>query len=228
MYKKSLMFALMLFFILVFSLVNTNIVLAADITDSLGGAQDTLDNNVGKLEEVEGNITSKGEYLSQEWKKILLGNGFVSGVNDILTSISFIFVILLGQPYSFSLVFAFAIVFWVFFFFSLKKMFRIFSPFSPTVSLVVSICLTIALGQIGFYVLLSNLASKLALLPGSPLAAALIFIGIMVVLFFSSKILKFVYTGSEKNKEEIEKEKEKANRRALERFIERISGSSKY
>ncbi|MEK6945662.1 MAG: hypothetical protein AABW63_02625 [Nanoarchaeota archaeon] len=222
--KKS---GLVLIFVLLLGFFCITFVLAANPTDALENANNQIQAGVDKADDLGNKANSGVSYVFEEWKKIILENPFVRGINSLLTGISFIFVILLGQPYSLSLVFAFSIVFWFFFFSSLKKLFKTFSPFSPVVSLAVSICLTIALAQLGLYSLLANLCIKLAFMFGNTLVAIIIFVGIIIGLFFVSRILKFVYFGGQKNKEKIEKEKEKANRRALDHFITTITEGNK-
>ncbi len=220
MYKKSLMVALI--FVLALGFINLSNILAASSTDTLENAGNQIQTGVDKAENLGNKANSGWSYLSGEWKKVLLENEFVSAINVVLTSLSFVFLILLGVPYSFSLIFLFAVIFWFFFFYLLRKMFGIFSPFSSGVSLIVASCLTIALAQFGLYKTIASFFVWLIFLPGNPLIGVLIFVGIIVGMILVSKVLKSVYFRSEKNKEKFAKETEKTDRGILHSFVETL------
>ena len=227
MHKKSglnLTIVLMLVSFLLFGFVNTNIVLAADITDSLGGAQDTLDTNIEKAENIKDTATSTNwTYLAGEWKNIILKNEIVSALNTIFSSFSFVFMILFGMPYSFSLTLLIIIILWFYFFIRLKGIFKGFSPFSSGKSLVIALGLAIALAQLGLYKVIADFLIWLVFLPKSPWFGALITMGIIFTLIIIASAAKYFEKLQKMNKEEFAKEMEKSGRGVLHTFVSTLT-----
>lgn len=142
------------------------LLLAMPFIISIASAQETPG-----LPEIPGNVTPEQiaqaqqkatttwDYLSKEWQTILLKNKYIGFVDSILTKISFVFKILVGMDYSFSLTLFIAVVFWIFFFIVIGKMssiFQSFSSFSPWVSRVIPLLLNIIFAQIGAFAKLAE------------------------------------------------------------------------
>lgn len=163
--------------------------------------------------------SSKWGNLSQNWKQELLSTGFFSGMNVFLSKINFVFVILFGESYEFSLLFVFIIILWFWFFFQFKRILKAISLFSSWVSLIISFGLAVALAQLGLYKSLSAFFVKLIFLPKSPWLGIVFFFLIIAVLIILSKFGKMIEIKTAKNKELLEKEKEKINRNVLDTYV---------
>lgn len=99
--------------------------------------------NPENLEDTTVKLTSSWEYLSQEWKTILLRNSFVKGVDSFCLSISTVFFVLFSESYSFSLELLLVIFVWVYFLLVFNNIFSNFSTFSKWASFGISFALTL-------------------------------------------------------------------------------------
>ena len=57
----------------------------------------------------------KWEYLSEQWKILLLKNNIIRGIDKFFNSINFVFVFLFGEDYDLPLALFFSIILWCFF-----------------------------------------------------------------------------------------------------------------
>ena len=132
-----------------------------DTTGFEEAADKILDEAEKRQKQLEG-FTEKDKwvYLSEEWKKILLQNKFVKGLDTFLSKINFVFLILFGQDYDLSLTLIFTVIFFLFFMLSFFMIFGAFSPFSPSVSALLSIGFSIILSQIQVNRLFAETAFK--------------------------------------------------------------------
>ncbi|MFH1501206.1 MAG: hypothetical protein ABIE22_04650 [archaeon] len=64
------------------------------------------------IDQAKNKTQSEWEYLSQEWKTILLEHEGIAKLDSFFTDISFVFRILFGQPYTLSLTLLFVIILW--------------------------------------------------------------------------------------------------------------------
>jgi hypothetical protein len=104
--------------------------------------------NPDEIENTKTNVESKWDYLSKEWKTVLLKNKYISAVDSFLQKISYIFVILFGQPYSLSLTLLLVIIFWLCFFFVFSVIFKNYSSFSPPIAYIISLILVVIAAQL--------------------------------------------------------------------------------
>lgn len=140
----------------------SNVLLAVD-ADNI---QDDLEEKIEKAEDASEKINEftendKWDYLSKEWKKVLLENKFVSSVNSFLSKINLVFIVLFGEDYNLSLVFLFVIIFWVFFLINFNVIFRDYSAFSGSIAGAIAFALTVVGAQFGFYRKFSEIVFKL-------------------------------------------------------------------
>lgn len=104
----------------------------------------------------------KWDYLSEKWKEQLLKNEAISRFDSSLQKLSPAFNFLLGVPYSLSLIFLFAFVFWVFMFTSFYQIFRLYSLFSNVSSFLASFITVFLLANMRMFPSNSNIYSWLA------------------------------------------------------------------
>jgi len=160
-------------------------------------------------------VETKWDYLSKEWKKILLENNFVSGFDSFFTKISIVFRIIFGQPYSLSLTLLVIIILWFYFFFKLGEIVSSFTSFSNSTSWVIALTLTLILAQLQILKAITEFFGWLIISQDSTwwrvLIIWIIFIGMILIYYLSSKAA----TATKKQKEELEKEQESLDRRIL-------------
>ena len=193
--------------------------------EDLKNTKQTIEDNVEKIKE------TKWDYLGEKWKDAFLKNKFVSVVDSFFQKINFVFIVLFGENYSFSLTLFFIVILWFSFFFKLDEVFADYSTFSPSVSMAISFGLTIIIAQLKFFMKIVEFFSWLVLSPEAWWIRLIIFIVIafvMVLLYkFSSQIGKSFKENSEKTKEEMEKAEEKINRGVIKTFADTIVKSLK-
>jgi hypothetical protein len=143
------------------------------IVVNVGAQFDTggLEQGVEGVKETAGNIKEytekeKWEYLSEQWKEILLKSEFISGLDAFLSKINIVFVVVLGQNYELSMLFFFSIIFWILAFFILASAFPQVLPTSKYIAVLVALITTIILGHVNVYEGLSLFTFKLLFFKG--------------------------------------------------------------
>jgi ABC-type multidrug transport system fused ATPase/permease subunit len=88
--------------------------------------------------------------------------------------------------------------------------------FSKWVVLLIGFALTIIIAQLGLFRGLSNLFVKIIFIPNKPWLGIVFFFLIIFILSFISRLGKMIEKKLKKSRENLEKEKEKINRKTLE------------
>ncbi|MEK6906856.1 MAG: hypothetical protein AABW81_04520 [Nanoarchaeota archaeon] len=171
--------------------------------------QDTVNDNLDKLEDTQEKVQTKWDYLGNEWQTVLLKNKFVSAVDGFLTKISFVFMFLFGEPYSLSLTLFMITVLWIYLFFQFSEVLRDFSAFSPTTSNIIGFGLAVILAQVGILKKIVEFFGWIVFSPEASWMRAIILILIIVVLVFLYRFVSALGKTAKKNREEMEKEKGK-------------------
>ncbi len=205
---------------------------AQDLGDGLEDLEEQLQEGVDKVEDTkEILVEGKWDYLGKEWKEILLKNKFVSSIDNFLTKISIVFVILFGEAYSLSLTLFLVIILWFYFFFKFGEIFTDYSSFSSTTAMVIGGALTIILAQLQVLREIIEFFGWLAFSQESNIWRFLIMLGVFLAMigiyYFSSKFgdgFKKSKEKSEKEKEEMEKKRAKVDRGILRKLVESIMG----
>ena len=194
----------------------------------------SLDEKVGALEDTKQNIEegvekikeTKWDSLGEEWKNKFLGNKIVSGVDGFLQKINFVFVVLFGENYSFSLALFFIALLWFYFFFKLSEILTDYSTFSPAIATAIGLGLAIIMSQLKFFRKMVEFFGWIALSQEAWWLRFIIFVVIVFALVFlyklSSQIGKSFKEHSEETKEEMEKAEEKINRGIIKSFADTI------
>ncbi len=203
---------------------------AQDIGDGLEDLEEQFQEGVDKVEDAkEILVEGKWDYLGKEWKEILLKNKFVSSIDNFLTKISIVFVILFGEAYSLSLTLLFVIMLWFYFFFKFSEIFTDYSSFSSTVAIGIGLLCTIIFAQLKVLRQIIEFFGWLAFSQESNIWRFLIMLGIFLALmgiyYLSSKFgdgVKKSKEKSEKEKEEMEKKRAKVDRGILRKLVESI------
>ncbi len=160
--KKGILFFGILFLFGLLILSNISLICAEDLKSTGEDITKELKDASGKIDTAkEYADIGKWEYLGNEWKEAFLKNKFISKIDDILKKFNFVFKILFGQNYDFSLNLFIAICLWVFFLIDLIIILKNYSLFSEEISYLMSLLLVIAFSQLGFFKMISELIFKI-------------------------------------------------------------------
>jgi len=197
--------------------------LTDNLEDKIGAVQDAKENveeSINKIKE------TKWDYIGEELKERLLKNKFVSIVDSFLQKINFVFVVLFGENYVFSLTLFFIVILWFYFFFKISEILTDYSSFSSFVATVIGLGLTIIMSQLKFFRKMVEFFGWLAFSQEAWWWRIIIFAVIVFVLIFlyklSSQIGQSYKEHSEESKEEMEKAEEESNRGIIKTFADTI------
>lgn len=159
--------------------------------------------------------TSKWSNSVVNLKQKILGTGFFSAIDSFLKKINPVFSVLFGDNYSLSFFFFFVLILWFWFFKQFRKFLGLIGIFLKWVLMLISFALTVGVAQLGLFRGLSNLFVKIIFVPNKPWLGIVFFILILFILNFISRLGKMIEKKLEKSRGELEKEKEKINRKTL-------------
>ena len=167
-----------------------NFILADDFDSA---ASEALGVNYSQIEEASTNLNSwSWDYLSNEWKTMLLGNSFVKGADSFLQSINVVFFVLFGIDYSLSLKFLLVVILWFYVLFRFDNLFKDVTLFSRGVSFVISFGLMIVMAHMGIieapvdgimWLFFSQKTWWMKLIIAVVIIAVLVFIAILIKKF---------------------------------------------
>lgn len=218
--KKSILFVIILSFLLVSSLVLFSLISVQSDLENLG---EGLQEKIQKVEDIKTEIEeTKWDYLGQEWKKILLKNEFVSLVDSFLEKISFVFEILFAEKYSLSLTLFLMVLLWLYLFFKFTEIFRDYSAFSSGVSIILALSFTIILAHFQILRKIIEFFGWLVFSQEAGLWRFFIILIIIFIMFFLYSLSSKLGEAYKKEREKTEKEREKKERAFLHTFVEAI------
>ncbi|HPD81498.1 MAG TPA: hypothetical protein PK357_00160 [Candidatus Pacearchaeota archaeon] len=184
-------------------------ILSADLTtDIANGDADYLTDS------------SKWSNLTQNWKQGILSTGVFSGIDSFFKKLNPFFSVIFGDPYSLSFFFFFVLVLWFWFFAQFRKLLGM-TLFSKWVVLLFA--LTIMVAQLGLFRGLSSLFVRIIFIPNKPWLGIVFFFLIIFILSFISRLGKMIEKKLKKSREDLEKEKEKINRKTLSTITDSAS-----
>ena len=152
------------FILIVFLSFLSHNVFAADgtVLDNKAAVQSDADKILNATKQIQDlRDQKKWDYLSQQWKEILLKNKFVSSLNGAFTKLNFLFVFLFAENYDLSLTLFIAVLLWIFFFSSFGRAISVFSTFSQPVSYIVAFCFSVILAHLRVYYGISLILFKI-------------------------------------------------------------------
>ena len=114
-----------IFFILICFLFFGNLILGANLIDNVDSGIQKVEDTKNKIDSVTDGST-KWDYLGNEWKAMFLKNKIISVIDSSLTKVSFIFEVLIGEGYTFSIAFFFMILVWFYLLFNLNYLSKTF------------------------------------------------------------------------------------------------------
>jgi len=221
MKKIGVLYLLMLVLLSILFLNIFAVSIKAQLSDT--GLPSGLEGDVEKIQ----NLTEKGQeiiektkeqesrdYLFQEWKKMFLGNKFVSVMDSFLTKISFVFVVLFGEPYSLSGMLLIMIILWFYLFLKFSEIFRNFTPFSEIISWIIGLGITIIMAQTQALRKITEWLVLLTFYKEGSWYRFFIIVGIIVALFLIYYFTSAFGKTFKEQKEKAEIEKEKAELKA--------------
>jgi hypothetical protein len=174
---------------------------------------DSLGVNASQFEDTSTKLTTSWDYLSKEWKTILLGNSVVRGIDSFFQQISVVFLVLFAMDYSMSFLLLFVILIWIYALVFLYNGFKNFSLFSKGVSFIISLGLVIAMAHMKILEVPAN--GLVWLFFGEKEWWVKLIIGV-VVLFFLVMAFLFLKKFGKQFKEKRQKKRDEMNRMKLE------------
>jgi len=225
--KKTGVLLLVLLSLSIFS----NIIVLAQDTSPLPIGIEELQDVGERGQETLGGLTEKEKraYLFEEWTTILLDNKFISIIDSFFTKISFIFRILLGEPYTLSGILFVMILLWLFLFLKFGQIMKDYSPFSALAAWVIGLGMAVMIGQVGLLRKIAELLVSFIFYKESTLyrsIIALIIIAAFAVGYaIASKLGKRHKEQKEKTEVELNKAELKAGADVARKMIKGAGGS---
>ncbi len=150
-----------------------------DSGEQLQGTLENVSNTVDKTRDVIDN--QKFDSLGAQWQELLLKNRIIGSIDEILTLIDPLFVVLFARHYSFSVTLFFAFLMWLFTLIWATQAARALVRsefFQPLMGLI----FTVLLAHLQIFNKLSEVAFKILFYKSSPLWSFMIFILLIVLL----------------------------------------------
>ena len=167
------------------------------------------------INEAEGSITAKWQYLSQEWPKIILKNKYIAPIDSFFHTISPLFFILFAKEYSLSLTLIITIVLWFYFLFFFYEIFKDFSSFSKSVSLGISFLMIIIIAHLKILENISYFFIKLAFGERVWYYSIIIWLVIIIILVIAYKLEKITGKSIRERREEMKKIMKEAEEKSI-------------
>ena len=207
--KRALCFLILGLFVLNF------VVALADMTSF----EDKFNEVEATKEELE---EKKWDYLSVEFKELMLKNKVVSAIDGFFRKINLMFFTVFGQDYDLTFTFMVVVVLWFYFFFMFLMIFTKYSSFGSGTALILSFAFCVVAGHAGAWNGIAELAFKLIFFREGWwgwiwfFAILGIFILAIVGLVIAGKMGKAKMAGEAKVKE-------KLNRKLLDKIVGQAS-----
>ncbi len=216
------------------------------LSDTASSLNSALDQNVEKAQAISDSLEKsqdtqyweeKWDYLGTEWKAIFLKNPVVAEFDAVFTSISIVFEIFFGIPYSLSFLFLGVFILWVFFFLNLRRIVSVLEfsagsgsksfSFSGGMSYVGSAMLCVILAQFKLFEGIVSLLGRLAFSPEYVwtrlIVLVVIFLGFGVLSFLDRKLAAYI-----RLKRKVAKEKTAdVSRKTIDAFAKNLLNNSK-
>lgn len=174
-----------------------------------------------KIDETKEKIEGKWDYLSRQWKIILLQNKIVKSIDTAFTSIdekAKIFRILFGIPWNLGLTTIIAILLWLVFLFYSSRQLGDFLEFEKAYCFLLALGLTIVLSQLKLFIIISNEIFSLFTTTSGKIMLMLTFLIVLWLMFFIDK-----FSSQKKKQREQDKLNEtKEEMTRLRTFSERL------
>ena len=146
--------------LIILLIVNFTIASAVDTS----GLEEGVENVKDKAENIkEFTEEDKWEYLSEQWRGILLKSKVISGIDNFMKKVDsfYVFVFLFNERYSLSITFFFILIYWIFFFFFFNNIFKSTLPFEKGVCSLIALASAVIIGHLGLYSWLSLITFKI-------------------------------------------------------------------
>ncbi len=178
-----------------------------------------LEKNVEDIENTKANIETKWDYLGKEWKNILLKNKFVGAIDGFFKKISFVFEVLIAEPYTFSVTFLVVVLLWLYLFLKFAEIVRDYSTIPSGVSYLVGLGFTLVLAHIGVIRKITEFLGWIVFKPEAWWARWIIIIILGIILILIYKFTSLLGKSYKKDIEKLEKEQEKLDRKTLKYLV---------
>jgi len=209
--KKSIVLFLFLILFLNLFIVPTIKAETSPISDTSIGEVNPETGLPVEFEKIRGigeNLTDKEkrEYLFSELKNMSLKNKYIAAMDSFFKKISFVFLVLFGEPYTLSGVLLLIIILWFYFFFKFSSILKNFSTFSPSISWIMGFAITVIMAQTKILRKIAEFFIWIIFYKEATLwrlLVAIIIFGALAIIYVISSRFEKIY---KKKKEEKEKE----------------------
>lgn len=204
---------LVLFFVfLLLANIFINIINSEDIPADIPGAKYINEENFEKIQNTADQVSdseARSQYLKQEWKKILEKSQFgkyLLVIDSFLTSISPLFELFLGIPYTLSFYFFIALCLFIGVVIIIASAVKNLFHINIMISIPIAIVIGGIAGQLKIYSLFLDYFSPIFTNPWIIIIAVII--GVLIVVLSKKFLDDFGKALEKKTKEELEKERE--------------------
>lgn len=168
------------------------------------------------------NLTEDSDFLGEQWKKFLLKNEFIYSLDKLFKEFNFLFIILFGQNYEFSLTLFFTILLWIIFLIIFANIFSVYMAFSNKgISFAIAIAFNIIVAQLGIFNFISKTIVNLIFLKEGIWILISFFILIFALIFFF--VLGLLIVKNMRKRMKLKAEfKQKLNQKVLGTTVEGI------
>lgn len=197
--------------ILVFGMLILSFVSAQLNSSGLEGAIDNFEKAKAGIDNLENN---KWDYISQQWRELLLKNSFISAVDSVLKKIGAVFVFLFSEDYVLSFSFFVIAALWIFFFYQISNIIVAFSAFGKWVSLIIGFAITVIIAHVGGFRLITNTAFKIMFYK-TGIWPWIFFIGYLALLVVVVILARVARAAGAAKKKAAKEQKEKTDKEIL-------------
>ena len=204
-------------FILICFLLLGNLVIAANLIDSVDSGVQKVDDAAKKIDDIK---NTKWDYLGKEWKAMFLKNSIIKDLDSFFTKFSIVFKILLGMNYSLSLVLFFVFLLWLIFIVESKRLLKTVEGFGNGIALLISIVLAIIISYFHFFEYAVRSLGNFIFSPENYFFRFLLFCLVIILFIFADFLDRFVYFYIKKENKILRKDEEELNRWTLKKIVD--------
>lgn len=214
--------------------VSSFVLAQGDIGSSLDSTAGQVEEGINLFEEQadvwsdQGKWEERWAYVGDGFSEFFLRNSVIAFFDSLFQQISPLFFVLMGLPYSFSLLFFFALAFWIFVFWDSTRLFRSYGLFrhSPY-AFVGGAIVALVLGQLHFYEFILELAVFVVLSPDATWIRFAAFCLMVVLAFLLEGGLRWLSNYLDQKATAMQTAAAQRSERRLITFTDRLFGQNR-